>query len=279
MAKLESDESVSTVAQTPLYTVDLATAKLHISQGNDKIGKMIWSFSTLPGNEEHLLYIKDGILLTDIAGTCTKHCDECFNGGCYAVNSAKLHHNAVIQAWAENTLLLNAGLVFDLIDKFISDKNKDTAHPKITIFRINVSGEIKDCDELIKWNALAVNHPEVRFGIYTKNYEALDELCKTIGVESIAENFVINVSEWHGVASDFINRYPGVFNVFEYDDSNRKNNGLSESEKTRLAAVAKCPAVTPKGGHAKRPDGSAITCSDCQRCYRKTGARTAVYAH
>lgn len=262
-----------------------ATPKLHVSQGNDKIGKMIWSFSTLPGNEDHLLYIEDKehpgekILLTDVPGTCSKHCETCFNCGCYAVNSAKLHHNAVIQAWADNTLLLKSGKVFDMLDAFISDKNKNPENPKITIFRINVSGEIADCAELIRWNELAEKHPEVRFGVYTKNYEALDELCNTSGADSIAKNLVINVSEWHAVAAEFLKKHPGVFNVFEYDDSQRKNNDLSPEEVARLASTIHCPAVTAKGGHAKKSDGTPITCSMCQRCYRKTGEVTAVYAH
>lgn len=273
--------SKATAKSEPLYVVNEETAKLHVSQGNDKIGKMIWSFSTLPGNEEHLLYIKDGILLTDVPGTCTHHCETCFDSGCYAVNSAKLHHNAVVKAWAENTLLLRSGKVFDMLDDFIAGKNSDPENPKITIFRINVSGEITDCAELVRWNELAAKHPEVRFGIYTKNYEALEALCAAAaaGENIIAPNFVINVSEWHGVASEFLAKYPGVFNVFEYDDSQRKNNDLSPAEVARLKATPHCPAVTAKGGHAKKADGTPITCSDCQKCYRKTGMTTAVYAH
>ena len=44
----------------PKYHVDQAKAHLHLSRGNSKIGKGIWSFSTLPGNAEHMLYLKDG---------------------------------------------------------------------------------------------------------------------------------------------------------------------------------------------------------------------------
>ena len=74
-----------------LYNIKLADAKLHITKGNSKIGKTIYSFSTLPGNKEHLIYAK-GILLTDVPGTCSQLCEGCF-GACYAVNSARLHHN------------------------------------------------------------------------------------------------------------------------------------------------------------------------------------------
>ena len=88
----------------PKYSITLENAKLHISKGNSKIGKTIYNFSTLPGNQHYMLYVK-GELLTDVPGTCTNLCAGCF-GACYAVNSVKLHHNCTVRAWAENTLLL-----------------------------------------------------------------------------------------------------------------------------------------------------------------------------
>ena len=97
--------------------------RLHISKGNTKIGKGIYSFSTLPGNKKHMIYA-NGELLTDVPGTCTKHCEGCANA-CYAFKSAKHHHKAVIPAWAENTLLLRSGKLKDELDKYITKKNKN----------------------------------------------------------------------------------------------------------------------------------------------------------
>lgn len=306
-----------------LYSFDEAKAKLHITKGNRKIGKGIWSFSTLPGNACHLLKIKGDQILTDIPGTCSKHCEACFNKGCYAVNSAQRYHNTIIKAWGENTLLLRNGKVWDLLREFLDKKNaryrkvmqkakedikkeekksgkcltneqidaimkitkiKAESKAAVCTFRINVSGEIQDATELHHWADLARLHPEIQFGIYTKNFEALgtylDECVPTTGNPS---NFVINVSEWHGVASDFIKeystKYPKVFNVFEYDDSNRKYCTLSEEEQSRLKRVQHCPAVTKEGKHAKTSLGISITCDMCRRCYRSTGERTAVYSH
>lgn len=266
----------------PLYVVKASEAKLHITKGNSKVGKGIYTFSTLPGNEDNLLTINGTTLLTNIPGTCSKHCAGCFNGGCYAVNSAKLHHNAVVKAWAENTLLLRMGKLFAEIDAFITAKNKkyekthNTEDAVVKTFRINVSGEIQSCSELESWDDLAAKHPEVTFGVYTKNYEALSEFIDKRGDSQ--SNFVINVSQWHGVADDFLRKYTGV-NVFEYDDSNRKNNELSEADKARLKNIQHCPAVTAEGKHAKTASGADITCDRCGRCYRKTGSITAVYAH
>lgn len=271
-----------------IYDIKLENAQLHISKGNSKLGKGIYSFSTLPGNAEHLLYMKDGRLLTNIPGTCSRYCEHCAkDGACYAWRDAKLHHNAVIKAWAENTLLLrsNAKGLFQQIQDFIKNKNKkyyETNNPedlRVVTWRWNVSGEIENVEELELMNEVATNCPEVQFGIYTKNFDALEEYLKDHGETSIANNFVINVSEWHGVAKDFIEKHPNIFNVFEYDDSNESSCELPEEEKDRLKKVTHCPAVSPNGKHAVNAKGEPITCDMCKRCYTKTGKRTAVYSH
>ena len=248
-------------------------ARLHISKGNTKIGKGIYSFSTLPGNKKHMIYA-NGELLTDVPGTCTKHCENCANA-CYAFSSAKLHHNAVIPAWAENTLLLRSGKLKDEVDKYITKKNKNKVCVKT--LRVHVSGEIRSEKDIEMWNELAKLHPETVFSTYTKNYEAVDKFMQTH--KNTESNFVINISQWHGCANKFLAKYPGKFNVFTYNDANLKNNGLSEKEVEALAKLPKCPAVTKEGKHAKDKNGNPILCENCMRCYRKTGKETAVWAH
>ena len=274
----------------PKYHVDQAKAHLHLSRGNSKIGKGIWSFSTLPGNAEHLLTTSTKGLLTDVPGTCSRFCDGCFNGGCYAVRDAKLHHNATIPAWAENTLLLRSGRLWDELGTYLTLKNGkaekflQTAHNSgmdpdralkkahelavVKTFRIHVSGELEDVHQLRRWNLLALAHPEIMFGMYTKNFDALAEFLD--GGSDFAPNLVVNVSQWHGVADEFLAKYSWAkLNVFTYDDHTEP----------RLEKVQHCPAVTPQGHHAKLPDGSPITCDHCRRCYTKTGRETAVHAH
>lgn len=267
----------------PLYKVKLEDAKLHVAKGNSKIGKTIYSFSTLPGDVNHLLYANK-VLLTDLPGTCTNLCEGCF-GACYAVNSAKLHHNAVIKAWADNTLLLRykPSILFDQINALINEKNKkyyethNEKDIKIKTWRWNVSGEIQNVTELALMNILAKKHPEVMFGIYTKNFKAVETLLDALG--DTQPNFVINISQWHHVADDFLKKYVDKVNIFEYDDSNLKNHGLSEEDVARLSKISHCPAVTKQGTHAKTPNGDPITCDMCRRCYTKTGKATAVYSH
>lgn len=270
-----------------LYLLKAEDARLHVSQGNRKIGKGIWAFSTLPGNKDNLLYVKGKGLLTNIPGTCSHYCTDCFNNGCYAVRDAKLHSNACIPAWGENTLLLREApkRLFSEIDLFITMKNakylqtKDEKYHKVRIWRWHVSGEIESLLQLKLMNEVAIKHPEVNFSVYTKNFDVLIKYIKKYKVTSIAENFIINISEWHGVARPFLDKYPGVFNVFEYDDSNLKDCTMPEVDKQRLAKIAHCPAVAKDGSHRADKDGNPITCDHCKRCYTKTGATTAVYAH
>lgn len=274
----------------PLYKITLEGASLHLSQGNRKIGREIWSFSTLPGNADHLLVTSTKGLLTDIPGTCSRFCDQCFGGGCYAVRDAKLHNNVTIRAWGENTLLLRDGRIWDEIGTFLTLKNgkaekilrqaheagedpdealkkaRDAA--KVRFFRIHVSGELEDVSQLRRWNLLALAHPEVNFGIYTKNFDALGEFLDE--GSDFAPNLTVNVSEWHGVAKPFLEKYAWAkLNVFVYDDH----------VDPEVAKLTHCPAVTKEGHHAKKADGTEIRCQDCLRCYRKTGAYTAVHAH
>lgn len=258
----------------PKYEITLEGATLHIAKGNSKIGKGIYAFSSLPGNADHLLTAK-GELLTNIPGTCSHHCETCFAHGCYAVNSARLHHNVVIKSWGENTLLLRAGLLKDKLIEYID--GKQGGKQPIEIFRINVSGEVESVAEFEMWNELAIKYPNIRFGIYTKNFEDLDTFMQKYG--STAPNFCINISQWHGCADEILAKYPNQFNVFEYDDSNLKHNDLSEEDLARLAQLHHCPAVDFHGHHAKDKNGNDITCDKCLRCYRKTGKTTAVYAH
>ena len=275
----------------PKYKIDPAKARLHLSKGNSKIGDGIWSFSTLPGNAEHMLYLKDGTLLTDVPGTCSRFCDGCArDGACYAWRDAKLHNNATIPAWADNTVLLRSGRLWDELGTFLTLKNgkaekilmeahrtggdpdealaKAHAAAVVKTFRIHVSGELEDVNQLRRWNLVALAHPEIQFGIYTKNYDALAEYLDD--GSNFAPNLVVNVSEWHGVAAEFLRKYAWAkLNVFVYDDH-------TDPE---VAKLAHCPAVDAKGHHAKRPDGTPITCDSCGRCYRKTGQMTAVHAH
>lgn len=272
----------------PIYKFDAASVdKIHLSLGNVKIGNMI-NWSTLPGNEEHMLIAK-GRLITDVVGTCSTNCQGCFKN-CYARKSALQHHNSVVPPWAENTIMIREKTeeCFKMIDEEIRRLNKDyydgkSSDPKYKFFRINVSGEILGVEELERWNSLAASHPEIYFGAYTKNSAALIEFFRRHGQS--APNFTINISEWHGVMKDTIDeihRMGAICNIFEYDDSNRSNHGLNEDEVKRLSKLPHCVAVGPTAAnrHPINPKtGETWRCSECKGCYTKTGTHRCVYSH
>ena len=244
----------------PFYQINEAEAKLHISlKGNSKIGEGIASFSTLPGNADHMIYTKDKGLLTDIPGTCSRFCAEWL--------------------WEELDTFLtlkNAKAIKALHDGTPLQEARKLANVKI--LRQHVSGEIESVDDLRHWVEIARKHVETVIYVYTKNFDALGEYLD--GGEDFPENYVVNVSQWHGVADEFLAKYGWAqLNVFTYDDSRKKGCDLPQAEKDRLAALQHCPAVLPNGHHAKLPDGSDVTCTLCGRCTRKTGKETAVYAH
>ena len=243
------------------------TAQLHVSSGNSKIGK-ISNFSTLPGDKDHCVVNKKlGEATTDVPGSCTGYSNLCWNS-CYAHNSLSRYWGSCTVPWAENTLLLRSGRLWGLLDKWMAKNKPDE-------FRVNVSGEIENTDQLTHWCELAAKYPETKFCVYTKNYAALIEYAKA-GKE-YPQNMCVNISQWHHCADAAIRklRELGVtLNVFEYDDSNVKGNQLSPEDIERLSKMRHCPAVLESG----KMDHS-VQCKTCGYCYDNDGKETAVYSH
>lgn len=281
----------------PFYQINEDQATLHISQGNEKIGKGIWSFSTLPGNAEHMIRTKDKGLLTDIPGTCGKLADVCANS-CYAFKSCVQHHNACVPAWAENTILLRNGKLWEELNTFLTLKNakaikalregktlkEATELAVVRAFRINTSGEVETAQQFDRWVELAIQFPMIDFALYTKNFEALGEYLDYLVVNGLdlPDNFAINISQWNHCADEFIEKYADAWklNVFEFDPTNRPGHGFSDEDVARLKKMPHCYGITKEGHHRKLPDGGDATCDRCpMSCYKRSGQRIAVYAH
>lgn len=286
--KVQKNQKNEILKGEPVYNLSLENARVTLSAKNTKIGNII-NWSTLPGNSEHRLTL-NGRTLSNVEGTCTSNCGECFKT-CYAKKSATLHHNCVIKAWGENTLFLRHKMdeCFRQIDAQINELNKkyfkthDKNDLKYKCFRINVSGELQSLEELEHWNELAKKHPELKFGVYTKNSIVVLAFFKRWG--QTADNFCINISEWHGVMKETIaelHKIGAIFNVFEYDDSNRRDCTLSAQQKQELSARPHCPAVgaTKENKHPINPKtGEVWHCNECRGCYTKTGIHRCVYSH
>ncbi len=226
---------------------------VHITQGNEKLGKSVWNISLLPGDEP--LTLKCGVQLTNIAGTCNDCCDGC-KGCCYAINSAKLHHNRVIEAWGENTMLAREDP-----STFFAELQTAIDRNEIKVMRIHVGGEFFSYEYMMETIKFIQRNPETTFYFYTKRYEWLEEIEDEFGsdLEKAVPNLHPWVSEWH---NNYAN--PRRFAEFHYDDG-------TDPE---LKNMFHCPAVD-KNGHE-----TGVTCSMCKRCRRgKKGDKIAVYAH
>lgn len=279
----------SNINTKPIYEFTVEDARrITLSTGNSKIGKML-NWSTLPGNASHPLVAK-GRVITNVTGTCSLNCNGCFKK-CYARRSILQHHNSVTRSWAENTLMIRYKIeeCFRLIDQEIREKNKkfyqsgNPADLAYTFFRINVSGELQSVEELEHWNALAKAHPELKFGLYSKNTPVLLGFFRKH--KQTADNLCVNVSEWHGTMGGTIQALKLIgakFNVFEYDDSNLSSATLSVLDRKTLSERPHCPAVggTKDNPHPINPKtGTTWHCCDCKGCYLKTGIHRCVYSH
>lgn len=226
---------------------------IHVSKGNAKLGAGVWNFSLLPGDEP--LKRKDGLQLTNIAGTCSGCCEVC-KKECYAINSALMHHNVNIRAWGENTMLAreNMSVFFSELQNFI-DRNE------VSVIRAHVSGEFFSFEYMVAFIQFAKRNEDVTFYFYTKRYKWLEDAEDVFGgdLEKSVPNLHPLVSEWHNNYSN-----PRGFAEFHYDDG-------TDPE---LKKMFHCPAVDKKGRE------TGVTCAMCKRCRKaKKGDKIAVYAH
>lgn len=220
---------------------------IHVQDGNGKIGKIL-NISTLPGRK--LLTRKDGLVYTNVVGTCGGCCEHC-EKDCYAVNYCGYHNNTCIPAYAENTLLLR-----EKPDQYFAELEKVLKANKGAYLRIHVSGEFESKNHMKGHMDLGIKTPDNIQYFYTKRYKWLEDLDNA---REIPNNVRPTVSIWHNNYSN-----PNKFHEFIYDD------GIDpEVEK-----LPHCPAVDKKG------KSTGVTCDKCGRCIRaERGTKTAVYAH
>lgn len=227
------------------------TMKISLAKGNSKLGKGIYAFNLLPGQQ--YLSTKDKGQLTNVAGTCGGCCDGC-EKFCYAINDARRYHNTCIPSLGKNTVIMR----HDLNDMFVQLKN-ECIKQKAKVLRYHSSGEIESYDYLLHMVLLATELPTVKFYFYTKRFGFVERYLDEHG--SFPENLVCNISEWKGNTAGY--RLNGM-NVFTYDDGTDPN----------LASLVHCPAVDKNG----RKTG--VNCDQCKRCFsRNDGHITAVYSH
>ena len=225
--------------------------EISLANGNNKVGKGVWCFNTLPGDKPLATSTKGQ--LTNIRGTCGGCCDGC-ERACYAVRDGRLHHNACIPAWGKNTLIARHD-----IDGMFAQLKNSLIKNKAKIMRWHSSGEIENYNYLLHMIKLAVELPNVQFYCYTKRFDLIDKYLNEF--KKFPKNFVVNISVWHDndKGYDF-----GKCNKFVYDDGTDP----------KIAKMRHCPAVD-KNGHS-----TGVKCSQCGWCFKGNYGRvTAVYEH
>lgn len=235
-----------------LYEINYdPTMKISLVKGNSKLGKGVYAFNLLPGDEP--ISTKDKGQLTNVSGTCGGCCDGCKNY-CYAISDARRYHNTCIPSLAKNTLIIRHDM-----DKGFNQIKDEIVNKKAKVLRWHSSGEIETYDYLLHMVKLAVELSDVKFYFYTKRFEFVEKYLNECG--ELPENLICNISEWKGNTKGF--NLDGL-NKFVYDDGTDP----------LLQSIPHCPAVD-KNGHK-----TGISCDQCKRCFsRNDGHVAAVYSH
>lgn len=205
--------------------------------GNSKMGH-IASWSTLLGD---YTYHGLGKWFNGIKGTCV-NCGACVSK-CYV--RASYRYAAVVLNHAVNTWGLRKHL-----DKVENDLAEQLGKGKITIARINQSGELENADQLAMWCRLASGFTNVQFYLYTKNFKLVGDFLEN-GL--VPKNLTILYSVWHDVGVKEFNSQKNLPNVkaFVYDDGT-----------LAITPKAYCPAY--KNGKLDHE----WPCSRCGLCFR-----------
>jgi hypothetical protein len=231
---------------------------IHVTKGNKKVGKTIYTFNLLPGGNS--IHIYDGnTILTNIKGTCRGCCSGCASC-CYAVRDTRLHHNVVVKSSGENTLLMR----HNLADTFGQLRNT-CVNKNVSILRFHASGEIESYDYLLEMVQLAKSLPNTQFYFYTKRFEFVNKFIQEN--RAFPENLVCNLSVWKNNLKNY--KFDGL-NQFIWDDGTD----------AVVSTLPHCPAVSAPTHLGGKGHETGITCDKCGICWRKsTGHKIAVYNH
>ncbi len=156
-----------------------------LKEGNDKTGKLVLTFSLLPGTGEYTATI-NGIVITE-NGTCVCNCK-----GCYAKTGRYNQYN-VIASMVVNTFLVNHHL--DFVKACISAQLECIGRGEV---RIHAAGDFNTSEPeryANMWHDIAAKNNTFRFWTYTKikKFETLfDDLKNANIVKSVIPNIGVN---------------------------------------------------------------------------------------
>lgn len=150
--------------------------------GNDKIGKGCWHFSTLPTNKTYVVNINGKEY--ELLGTCPCHCD-----GCYATKGNYRFQSSINALGMRTWLVLND---LDFVKRCIMAQIEAY---NIRLVRIHASGDFVNDEYIEMWREIAIANPDVVMWSYTKNVKAetaFDGIDNVNIVKSIVRGFGFN---------------------------------------------------------------------------------------
>ena len=230
--------------------------------GNIKLGKSMWSFSTMYGNHE--IEVRKAGFVIRMRGTCGKHCKGC-EGACYVRKSYR--YPSVIWSHARNTIAIRADIKqaeSDLIGQI------DRARNKPEVCRFDQSGEIESMDEMKMFEHIASAYPNIQFYVYTKAY---DIVIPELLAGNVPENLVVLISIWHEFGIEEFKKVAHLPNVKcfvliddEWDEERYAKHGI--------IIRSLCMAYDKSGTMDHR-----VTCVKCGKCFRKGAQVIGCYEH
>lgn len=150
--------------------------------GNEKLGKGVYTLSILPTNKYFTVHINDETIL--VKGSCPCHCD-----GCYATRG-NYRYQSAIESLGRKTFLCYYHM--DFVERAIMAQIEAD---KIHILRIHAAGDFFGLEYLEMWKRIIKANPDTVFWTYTKmrDFEnAFDEFENANIVSSIIPGYGFN---------------------------------------------------------------------------------------
>lgn len=247
-----------------------AKIKKGTAADNVKLGSM-GSWAMLFGSCDW--YIPE--LDVTVKGTCGGHCSGCFNpdnprcSACYVAKSyvkyTKRNEDGTIGDILNNSCSVKLGHAYrtiamtmfrkDLLESL--DKQLTNMKKKLSMVRINESGEFTCYEDLALWCELGKRHPETTFYVYTKNYKVVRRALINAIVPS---NLFINISIWHefGIEEYLEMKDHPQIRAFCLVDSDWT---IEKYRSKGIEITSMCPAYDKDGKM-----NHAVTCDKCKKC-------------
>ena len=191
---------------------------LPLVDGNSKIGKGVYHFSTLPGKKDYHINIafktekrpgkkdpnklvsvtvidNDNPILVDIAGTCICSCE-----GCYAM-VGNYRYDTTLAYLAIRTIL--ARQYINWLENCI---NAQIAAENIKLVRIHASGDFYGSDYIAMWQRIAIANPGTVFWSYTKN-PAAEKAFDNIANCNIVKSMIPTIGKNYGTCKYIMDTY------------------------------------------------------------------------